>query len=210
MALLEQAQTFTADQTFTGAVIVPDSTTATHALNRQTGDARYGLLGSANTWDEINTFNQGIQLGYTEPVRFLSEDGFSDPVNIILQPPVTASASGDFTVTIPSITGDIVINAGNQSISGTKTFTTAVVVPDSTTSSHALRVSRGDARYCLLDATAQSIAGTKRFTGILRATEYRSDDNSVGIGWTVRLIDADSNQYDCVWKNGILTQATPV
>jgi len=55
---------------------------------------------------------------------------------------------------------------------------------------------------------SQDIAGTKWFTGILRANQYRSSDNSVGQDWSVRLIDSDSNQYDVVFKNGILTSVT--
>jgi hypothetical protein len=54
---LGSANSFTNANTFTGDVIVPNSTTATHALNRQTGDNRYGKLESANTFTAANTFS---------------------------------------------------------------------------------------------------------------------------------------------------------
>jgi hypothetical protein len=55
-AFIDQAQTLSANQTFTGDVIVPNSTTGTHALNVTTGDARYGRLGAANVFTGAQRF----------------------------------------------------------------------------------------------------------------------------------------------------------
>jgi hypothetical protein len=57
---LGSANTFTAANTFNGNVIVPDSTTSTHALRVSTADARYGRLGSANTFTAANTFTGNV------------------------------------------------------------------------------------------------------------------------------------------------------
>jgi hypothetical protein len=55
IALIDQAQTFSAAQTFDSDVIVPDSTTSTHALQVGRADLRYGQLATANTWTGAQT-----------------------------------------------------------------------------------------------------------------------------------------------------------
>jgi hypothetical protein len=215
-AFIDQAQTFSANQTFSGTAtfqsttVVPDATEATHALNRTTGDNRYARLGSANTFTSKQTINNDVEFGYLDGVILASEDLDSNKVGISLRPP-SAASTGNYDIVVPAITGTLVITAGNQTIGGTKTFNGSVVVPDSTTSTHALRVSRGDARYMQkTGAVAESIDGNKRFTGNLRVDNLRSSDNSTGQPWTVRLIDSDNNQYDVVFKQGILTSVTAV
>jgi hypothetical protein len=215
-AFIDQAQTFSANQTFSGTAtfqsttVVPDATEATHALNRTTGDNRYARLGSANTFTSKQTINNDVEFGYLSGIILASEDLDSNKVGISLRPP-SAASTGNYDIVLPAITGTVVITAGNQTIGGTKTFNGSVVVPDSTTSTHALRVSRGDARYMQkTGAVAESIDGNKRFTGNLRVDNLRSSDNSTGQPWTVRLIDSDNNQYDVVFKQGILTSVTAV
>jgi hypothetical protein len=215
-AFIDQAQTFSANQTFSGTAtfqsttVVPDATEATHALNRTTGDNRYARLGSANTFTSKQTINNDVEFGYLSGIILASEDLDSNKVGISLRPP-SAASTGNYDIVVPAITGTVVITAGNQTIGGTKTFNGSVVVPDSTTSTHALRVSRGDARYMQkTGAVAESIDGNKRFTGNLRVDNLRSSDNSTGQPWTVRLIDSDNNQYDVVFKQGILTSVTAV
>jgi hypothetical protein len=191
-AFIDQAQTFSANQTFSGTAtfqsttVVPDATEATHALNRTTGDNRYARLGSANTFTSKQTINNDVEFGYLSGIILASEDLDSNKVGISLRPP-SAASTGNYDIVLPAITGTVVITAGNQTIGGTKTFNGSVVVPDSTTSTHALRVSRGDARYMQkTGAVAESIDGNKRFTGNLRVDNLRSSDNSTGQPWTVR------------------------
>jgi hypothetical protein len=57
---LGSANSWTGANTFTGNVVVPDSTTSTHALRVGRADARYGRLGSANSWTAANTFTGNV------------------------------------------------------------------------------------------------------------------------------------------------------
>lgn len=58
---LEKNQTFSGNQTFTGNVIVPNSTTSTHALNVATGDGRYlptaAVNGTTGTYAKFTALN---------------------------------------------------------------------------------------------------------------------------------------------------------
>jgi hypothetical protein len=148
-AVLEHAQTFTGANTFSGNVIVPNSTTSTHALNVTTADSRYGRLGSANTWSSVQSFNNRIDLFsnvriYEAGVNFYST--------------LEYSGSSNTTSTLPNATGTLVTTANLN----------------------------------------QDIAGTKRFTGTLRASAYRSSDNTAGVTDQV-----DTGAVILNFKNGL-------
>jgi hypothetical protein len=56
----------------------------------------------------------------------------------------------------------------------------------------------------------QTFANTQTFSGTLNVSGTLQAGGNTGQAWTVRLIDADSNQYDVVFTKGILTSVTAV
>ena len=158
-AVLEHAQTFTGTNTFDGNVIVPDSTTASHALNVTTADSRYGRLGSANTWTSVQTFNSRIDL-FSDARIYEGGANFYSTLEY--------SGSSDTTSTLPEATGTLVTTADFN----------------------------------------QQIAGVKRFTGTLRASAYRSSDNTAGTTDDVSVLDSNANVVILNFKNGLFVGTT--
>jgi hypothetical protein len=158
-AVLEHAQTFTGTNTFDGNVIVPDSTTASHALNVTTADSRYGRLGSANTWTSVQTFNSRIDL-FSDARIYEGGANFYSTLEY--------SGSSDTTSTLPEATGTLVTTADFN----------------------------------------QQIAGVKRFTGTLRASAYRSSDNTAGATDDVSVLDSNANVVILNFKNGLFVGTT--
>jgi hypothetical protein len=58
--------------------------------------------------------------------------------------------------------------------------------------------------------SSQSWSATQTYSGTLNVTGTMEFGGSTGQAWTVRLIDADSNQYDVVFTKGGLTSVTAV
>lgn len=252
-AFIDQAQTFSAAQTFTGDVIVPNSTTGTHALNVTTGDGRYARLGSANTITGATTFTGGL--------------GVQATAGGIATIAYAAGSTANRTFTLPSVTSaaTVAVLEHAQTFTGANTFSGDVIVPNSTTSNHALNVTTADSRYArvgsantftgvqtfnsridlfadariyegganfyatltysgasnttstLPEATGtlvttanlnQDIAGTKRFTGTLRASAYRSSDNTAGATDSVSVLDSNANVITLNFKNGLFVGYT--
>jgi hypothetical protein len=93
--------------TFNENIIIPNATTNGHAVNRITGDGRYGRLAVANTYAENQTFSaEGIFNGL---VRFNSVQTFEDTAgtiaattNLVL---INDQAIIGYTYTLPPATG---------------------------------------------------------------------------------------------------------
>jgi hypothetical protein len=158
-AVLEHAQTFTGANTFDGNVIVPNSTTSSHALNVTTADSRYGRLGSTNTWTSVQTFNSRIDL-------FANARIYEGGANFYST--LEYSGSSNTTSTLPEATGTLVTTANFN----------------------------------------QDIAGVKRFTGTLRASAYRSSDNTAGATDNVSVLDSNANVVTLNFKNGLFVGTT--
>jgi hypothetical protein len=101
------------------------------------------------------------------------------------------------------------MSEGTQTINGPKTFGSVVAIPDATAATHAVNRQFGDGRYPRL-TSANNFTNTNTVSGTLNVSGTMQFGGSTGQAWTVRLIDADANQYDVVFTKGGLTSVTPV
>jgi hypothetical protein len=121
----------------------------------------------------------------------------------------TTNTARTYTIPNAGANADFVMSEGTQTINGPKTFGSVVVIPDATAATHAVNRQFGDGRYPRL-TSANDFTNTNTVSGTLNVSGTMQFGGSTGQAWTVRLIDADANQYDVVFTKGGLTSVTPV
>lgn len=126
------------------------------------------------------------------------------------------------TYTIPNVAAsDFVMTAGAQTITGVKAFSSRIDAQSDIrlldAGAQQLNLSgtgssvTANRTYTFPDASGefvitagnQDIAGTKRFTGTLRASAYRSSDNTAGATENVVTVDINLNPLTLIFKNGL-------
>jgi hypothetical protein len=166
-----------------------------------------GLDGSANAQIGLND-DGGI------PELRLTSQAFINlvPTNAVRIPTSgnsTGSTSGALRVTGGAYFGGNSFHAGsftlqNFLIIGTGTNKATIRYTVNTARTYDIPNAGANADF-VMTAGNQDIAGVKRFTGTLRASEYRSSDNTVGATEQVLVTDVNLNLLTLNFKNGIFT-----
>lgn len=114
------APIFGQDADFVGTVSAANATSATHLMNRQSSDIRYGQLSAANTWTATNTFATTTELKNNTSTA--PSVKITNATNGKTSATWIANGSTDLNNIIGNYTaiGDVVIDAtnGTQSITG--------------------------------------------------------------------------------------------
>lgn len=108
--------------TFASTVSVANATAGGHAVNRDTGDGRYGQLGTANTW----TGNQSVT----------GAGSFTTGVTVASGQDVLSNfVEGTYTATLTPASGSITLDSGNDALRyhrvGGECLVSGIVVIDS-------------------------------------------------------------------------------
>lgn len=125
---------------FRGSLFAPfiiNATTGPEAVNRDTGDARWGQLAAANTFTKANTFEGNMTIGNAAVDTVTVDSGtwtFTNPLTVNFDAATLFDATG-FTLTFKANIVDFT------------TVATGVQVPNPACGTCALNSQTGDARY---------------------------------------------------------------